>query len=153
DIGEPFAVAAFAETVVPPEQDRAGRLLVEAAREYRLEAIAVTRRLGRPEATPALRSWALSPLGGRDDRARELRDSDSFWNWLTLYKLQLDEVSALGWPDRAVKLERWVEGVSEGGWARRLEALGGPDGKPRRGGYLEVGLDQYNYEIDGEALR
>jgi hypothetical protein len=156
DVGEPFAVAAFAEAVTPPEQDRAAQLLVQAAREYNLATIAVTRRLGRPEATPALPEMGLGPGGGGGDRAKQLRDSASFWEWRALYRLQLEEVSARGWPDGAAKLERWVEQVGEGGWVRHLKALGDLRRQIRRGSYLEdgpAGFGGYTLEIDGQTLR
>jgi hypothetical protein len=153
DVGEPFAVAEFAAKVIPPEQDRAGQLLVQAAKEFQLEKIAVTRRLGPPEATPALREMALW-WRGSDDRAKQLQDSDSFWDWRELYQFQLDEVSAGGWPDRATKLKRWVEAVGQGGWVRQLEALGNLNAQTVRGSLFDdgsSGFGGYTYEIDGQT--
>jgi hypothetical protein len=138
DVGEPFV-----ETDAP-QQSGAEQQFVRAAREYRLVTIAVTRRLGRPETIP---------LGVFEDRAKQLQDSDSFWDWLALYQLQLDEVTHTRWPNRAAKLERWMEEVCEGDWVRLLEALGGMDRAPRAGG-PEGGLDgfdSYTYEIDGQT--
>jgi hypothetical protein len=154
DAGEPFDVAAFTGTLVPPERDRVAQRLVEAARDFRLQSIRVTRRLGRPEATPAPRDLPMFPLGGPADRTQELLRSDRFQDWRTLYQLQLDEVSAAGWPDRSARLRRWVEGVCEGRWMQHLEALGqlsgGPGALP---GDWAGGTDTYTYEVDGQTLR
>jgi hypothetical protein len=98
--------------------------------------------------------FPLSYLGSSENRWQELQRSDSFWAWLELYQLQLNKVTTGGWPDGATRLERWLEGVLEGGWIRHVRALGHLSG----GRYIPsanrpVGLGGYTYEVDGQTRK
>jgi hypothetical protein len=147
DSKEPFDVAEFAENLVPPEQDRVGRLLVHAAVDYRQHIITTTRQVGPPEAIPALTE------GTSADRIKELQNSESIRDWEELYRLQLDAVYAKGWPDRATKLGRWVEGLCQGQWVRQLESLNDLPARMCLGRSSFWGPDPYTFELEGQTVR
>jgi hypothetical protein len=144
DTKEPFDVAGFAATLVPPENDRVGRLVVRATKEYRLHMLRTTRKLGRPDTLP-------TPDRESADRIKELQHSNSAWDWAELYRLQLDEVDAKGWPDRATKLDQWVDGLFEGQWVQHLKALNDLPGSMCVVDW-HSSINHYTFEFEGQPV-
>jgi hypothetical protein len=156
DTKEPFDVAEFADNLVPPEHDRVGSLLVQTAKEFKLHLLTTTRQLGRPDAVPSpngtpLLPTPVMPWGYSADRIRELQQSNSIWDWIQVYRLQLEESHWNGWPDRATKLERWVDGIFEGEWIRHLETLNGLPSRMCIGDW-DSGTNSYTIEVKGGTV-
>jgi hypothetical protein len=141
EVGEPFDVRAFAATLLPPEQNEAGRLIRKAAAELPTYLNQVSTELGPPTrplfpedlqpldpgmaAAPAVGAPPVLGAPGAAGPGDAPPDAPapppagapgSAWTYID----RLPDVLARGWPKDAPELGRWLDRMFEGEWAGHL---------------------------------
>jgi hypothetical protein len=103
DIGEPFDVQAFEQTMDSRPALARGTLLQAAAAQMTLHEKEVTRRLGAPSSPLVLRDGTEIPADYREQLAEVLKHR--------------------AWPEGQTELERWLKEMLQGKWAGEVEKL------------------------------
>lgn len=108
DVGEPFNLKAFEASLPSPENNEAGRLLRQAARELTEQEQRVVKEL--------VSSRNLIELSRKQELSEETSILSRFLN-------QVQEVLDQGWPEqnKDVELGRWLDRMFEGEWVHQVE--------------------------------